>query len=66
MPPEDSFQDYLRAGLESFGIEVDEVEMAVISAAWRAFEPPIRELLEADLDGVEPEFDFHPSRAPSR
>lgn len=65
MPREDAFKDYLRAGLESFEIEADEVEMAVIAAAWRAFDPRVRELLDADLDGVAPELDFDPSRAPS-
>jgi hypothetical protein len=62
---EDAFTEYLRAGLESYGIEADEVEMAVMTAVWQAFRPAIEGLLATDLSAVEPEPDFDPSRPPA-
>ena len=44
--------DFIPAGLASFGIEADEIELAVIGAAHGLFWPPIRELLELDLSAV--------------
>lgn len=46
---------FIAAGLASYGIEADEIELAVIGAAHALFWPPILELLELDTEGVEPE-----------
>jgi hypothetical protein len=47
--------DFIPAGLASFGIEADEVDLAVIGAAHGMFWPAILDLLELDTGGVEPE-----------
>ncbi len=57
--------EHIAGMLGAFGVEVDEVDKAVIGAAWATFRPDIRALLEADLDGVEPEAGFDPSRPPT-
>lgn len=40
--------DFVEAGLAAYGIEADEIELAVIRAAHEMFWPPILELLEMD------------------
>lgn len=50
--------------LTVFGVEVSEIDEAVINAAWEQFGGGMRALLEADLEGVEPETDLDPSRPP--
>ena len=41
-------EDFIPAGLASFGIEADEIELAVIGVAHATFWPEILELLELD------------------
>jgi hypothetical protein len=50
--------------LSGLGVEVDEVDTAVISGVLAVFEPAIIGLLEADLSGVVPEVDCDPSEPP--
>lgn len=61
----DAFERYARAGLELRGIDLDDVELAVMRAAQRFYEPEMTALEEADLTQVWPEPDLNPSRAPS-
>lgn len=56
--------DFVAAALASFGIEADEIDLAVLAAIHRLFWPPIQELLRLDLGDVEPEHDLDLSRAP--
>jgi hypothetical protein len=53
-----AFQRYLDSGLESFGIEADETERAVMAGVWSIWEPGMNLVRDADLDGVEHE--IHP------
>ncbi len=56
--------DFIPAGLASYGIEADEIELAVMGAAHSLFWAPILELLELDTgDTSEPDADL--SRAPA-
>ena len=55
MEAETTFQRYLDSALESFGIEADETERAVIAGVWAIWEPGMNLLRDADLDPVEPE-----------
>lgn len=57
-------EDFIPAGLASFGVGADEIELAVIGAAHAMFWPPILALLELDLDAVTPERAPDLSRAP--
>jgi hypothetical protein len=50
-----AFQRYLDSGLESFGIEADETERAVMAGVWSIWEPGMNLLRDSDLDGVEHE-----------
>ena len=60
-----AFQRYLDSALESFGIEADETERAVMAGVWSIWEPGMNLLRDTDLDGVEHELNAGPLR-PSR
>jgi hypothetical protein len=55
MEAQSAFQRYLDSALESFGIEADETERAVIAGVWSIWEPGMNLLRDADLDDVEAE-----------
>ena len=61
----DRADDFIPSGLASFGVEADEVELAVIAAAHAMFWPPILELLELDTGELEPEPSPDLSRPPA-
>ncbi|HEX6152035.1 MAG TPA: hypothetical protein VFZ19_00800 [Solirubrobacterales bacterium] len=44
--------DFIPAGLTAYGIEADEIELAVIGAAHQTFWPPILELLSLDTSQI--------------
>ena len=52
--------------LESFGIEADETERAVMAGVWSIWEPGMNLLRDADLDGVEHEIRPGPLRPAAR
>ena len=56
---------FVRAGLELIDLEADEAEIAVIEAADRLYRPVVESLLEAELDGVDPEPGADMSRPPA-
>jgi hypothetical protein len=58
-------QRFVHAGLELLNLEADEAEIAVIEAADSLYRPVIERLLEAELDGVDPEPGADMSRAPA-
>lgn len=64
MEATDRAEDFIPAALASFGIEADEIELAVIGAAHAMFWPPILELLELDTGDLVPERAPDLSRAP--
>ena len=61
-----AFQRYIDSGLESFGIEADETERAVMAGVWSLWEPDMSVLRDADLDGVEQEMDPDLGTPPAR
>lgn len=66
MEASDSAGDFIPAALAAFGVEADEIEMAVMAAAHEMFWSPILELLALDTSGgaAEPAPDL--SQAPPR
>lgn len=58
--------EFIPAGLSTYGIEADEIELAVIQAAHQTFWPPILELLALDTSGVPAERDPDLSQPPRR
>ena len=58
-------QRFVRAGLELLDLEADAAEIAVIEAADGLYRPVIERLLEAELDGIEPEPGTDMSRPPA-
>ncbi|HYG97441.1 MAG TPA: hypothetical protein VD741_10090 [Solirubrobacterales bacterium] len=59
-----SADDFIPAGLAAYGIEADEIELAVIQAAHQTFWPPILELLALDTSGIPAERAPDLSQAP--
>jgi hypothetical protein len=64
MDPE-GFQAYARAAWARVGVEVDEVDLAVMSVAEGVYGPGRDALMAADLSEIPREHDFDPSRPPS-
>ena len=64
MPAPGDPEAFVPAGLSSFGIEFDEVELAVMRAAHETYWPAIAGLLELDLSSVDPEPAADLSRPP--
>ena len=58
--------EFIAAGLAAYGIEADEIELAVIGAAHQTFWPPILELLELDSGEIPVERSPDLSKAPPR
>jgi hypothetical protein len=58
--------DFIPAGLAAFGIEADEIELAVIGAAQQLFWPAILELVALDTSEVPAERNPDLSQAPPR
>jgi hypothetical protein len=56
--------EFIPAGLAAFGVQADEIELAVIGAAHAMFWPPILALLELDIGALAPERAPNLSRAP--
>jgi hypothetical protein len=62
---EDQFDTLVRAALARAGVDVDEVDIAVIRAADAAYGPDREALMSADLSGAPIEHDLDPSRPPT-
>jgi hypothetical protein len=58
--------EFISAGLAAYGIEADEIELAVIGAAHQTFWPPILELIAFDTSQISAERDPDLSRPPRR
>jgi hypothetical protein len=66
MEASNSADDFIPAALAAFGVEADEIELAVMHAAHEIFWPPILELLSLDTSGVAPEPAPDLAQAPPR
>ena len=64
MAAPDAFETWVRTTLERYGLEVDEVDVAVMRVADGIYGPHRDALMAADLSGVAPEHTLDPSRAP--
>lgn len=64
MDASDRAEQFIPAGLASFGIEADDVDLAVMNAAHQMLWPAILDLLWRDLSSVAPERQPDLSRAP--
>ena len=61
----EDFREYARVALGRVGIEVDEVDLAVMSVAESVYGPEREALMAADFSHVPYEHDLDPSRPPS-
>ena len=61
----EQFDQFIRAGLAQYGLEVSEEELQVMRVAEHIYGPERDALLAADLSDVPRELDLDPSRAPT-
>ncbi|HWC48278.1 MAG TPA: hypothetical protein VG448_05305 [Solirubrobacterales bacterium] len=66
MEASNSADDFIPAALAAFGVEADEIELAVMRGAHETFWPPILELLALDTSAVAAEPNPDLSQAPRR
>jgi len=64
MAASDNAEDFIPAALAAYGVEADEIELAVMRAAHETLWPPILELLELDTGALAAERDPDLSKAP--
>jgi hypothetical protein len=64
MEASSSFEDFVPGTLAAMGIEVDEVDLAVLRVAHGVWWPGVLELLNTDLSEVPPEYHPDLSRSP--
>jgi hypothetical protein len=64
MDDPEQFDAYVRLALARYGLEADDVDLAVMRVAEDVYGPARNALLLADLTGVPPEHDLDPARAP--
>jgi hypothetical protein len=60
----DAFEQFARGGLEWQGLSVDDTDLAIMRYIDEVFGPELRALMTVDMNGLWPETDFDPSRAP--
>jgi hypothetical protein len=61
----DAFEQFARGGLQGMGLDADEVDLQIMRYIDDVFGPELRALLAQDFNGIWPETDMDPSRAPS-
>ena len=61
----DTFEQFVRAGMELAGDDVDDTDIAIMRVADEVYGSQIRDLLAEDLREVKPELDFDPVRGPT-
>lgn len=66
MEASNSQADFIPVGLAAFGIEADEIELAVIGAAHQLFWPAIQDLVALDTSRIPAEPNPDLSQAPPR
>ena len=64
MEASNNADEFIAAGLAAYGIEADEIDLAVIGAAHQTFWPPILELLSFDTSEIPAEPNPDLSQAP--
>jgi hypothetical protein len=61
----DAFEQFARGGMQWMGLEADDVDVQIMRYIDDVFGPELRALMAEDMNGVWPETDLDPSRAPT-
>ena len=64
MAAANAFETWVRATLEHYGLEADDLDLAVIGIAEQVYGPQRDALMAADLSGLAPEHGLDPSHSP--
>jgi hypothetical protein len=61
----DAFEQWVRGGLAQAGLEVTDLDVEIARFIQQIYGPELQALVEQDMQGMWPEADLDPSRAPS-
>lgn len=61
----DAFEQWVRGGLEQAGLEVTDLDVQIARVIQSIYGPELQSLAAVDMNGLWPEADLDPSRAPS-
>jgi hypothetical protein len=61
----DAFEQWVRGGLESAGLQVSDLDVQIARYIQELYGPELLALAEEDMNGLWPEHDLDPSRAPT-
>jgi hypothetical protein len=61
----DAFEQFVRGGMERAGLPLEDWEIDIMRFIDGAYGPELELLMAADMQGLWPEHDLDPSRAPS-
>lgn len=61
----DAFEQFVRGGMQWMGLAADDVDVQIMRYIDQVFGPELRALMAEDMNGVWPETDLDPSRAPT-
>jgi hypothetical protein len=61
----DAFEQFVRGGMQWMGLTADDVDVQIMRYIDQVFGPELRALMAEDMNGVWPETDLDPSRAPT-
>jgi hypothetical protein len=61
----DAFEQFVRGGMHWMGLEADDVDVQIMRYIDDVFGPELRALMTEDMNGIWPETDLDPSRAPT-
>jgi hypothetical protein len=61
----DAFEQFVRGGMQWMGLAADDVDVQIMRYIDQVFGPELRALMTEDMNGVWPETDLDPSRAPT-
>jgi hypothetical protein len=61
----DAFEQFVRGGMQWMGLAADDVDVEIMRYIDQVFGPELRALMAEDMNGVWPETDLDPSRAPT-
>ena len=61
----DAFEQWVRGGIEQSGLEVTDVDIQMARFIQELYGPELQALIAEDMNGLWPEADLDPSRAPS-
>jgi hypothetical protein len=61
----DAFEQFARGAMQWMGLDADDVDVQIMRYIDEVFGPELRALMTQDFNGIWPETDMDPGRAPT-